>query len=295
MPVCQGGGIVIPIVFHVIDHQARVPGHGPGQDGQRRQQTAGEDMLLDPVVTLAIRIVTLIRNGNGLKNGNAFGFEQPVELFKERAVVAVSHGFQHFDGDNLVKLPRHFPVVAEQDLDAVFQAGLANTLRRQLVLLFGNGNAGNAAAGLPHRLDGKATPPAADFQKMIFRLQPQFVDNSLELVQLGRVQVFSRLFEDRTGICHGIVQERLEEVIGKIVVFADVASAADQCVGPGQETHVFQKPLQQGAFKVSIVQRGPVLDKKAQHPGMSSVSHSSYMNASPSPMSAPRATREKKR
>ena len=47
--------------------------------------------------------VTLIRDGDGLEDGDAAGGQQPVELFEKGAVVAVTHRFEHLDGNDLVK------------------------------------------------------------------------------------------------------------------------------------------------------------------------------------------------
>ena len=185
-------------------------------------------MFLDPVVGPAVFVIPLIGDGDGLDHGDAVGCEQTVQLTEKAPIVTMPHRFQHLDGDNLVESSLNTAVVAKANVDVILEPGPAHALPGQVELLPRNGDAGDPTTGLPHRLDGKTAPTAADLQKMVPRAQAHLGHDAPELAPLGVGQGLIGPLENGARVGHGLVQEGLEEVVGEIVVRPDVAPTAGQ-------------------------------------------------------------------
>ena len=115
-PQPQRLGVVRAQRQHVHRAQPRVPLGDPDDRLGRRQQAAGEDVLLDPGIGVAGGQHSVVRHRDGLDRDPSARRHQPVEGLEVRRPEPVSHRLDH--------LHRHHGVVAAVDVAVVEQLDL---------------------------------------------------------------------------------------------------------------------------------------------------------------------------
>ena len=153
--------------------------------------------------------------------------------FGEVAVhIAITDGFEHFDGGDLIKAATEVAVVAEQELDSLAESRFLNAAGGFVVLLPGDGDGGDFATVVFSGMHAEAAPTASNFQDAVGGDEAQAF---AELVVFPALGGFERLvggFEIRAGVGHGSIEPELEEFVAEIVVLADVFSAHAAAVRP---------------------------------------------------------------
>ena len=191
----------------------------------RRQQSTGEDVLLDPRVRVAAGQHPVVRHGDGLNRDPPAGHHQPVQRLKVRGPEPVSDRLDHLHGQHGVVAAVDVAVIAQVDLDAVGQSRRGHPLTGQSLLLGGQRDRTDLRASR-RRPDAQFAPARADFEHSAARPDARGVEESVDLAPLGlgeaRCLAGGQAVEQRAGVRHGLVEELGEQVVGQVVVLGDV-------------------------------------------------------------------------
>ena len=95
---------------------------------ERREVSAGKDVLADPVGTEAVDVVLAVGNGDDLDHSAAARNERIPAGPKERLQPGVADRLEHFNRNDLVILSVEMPIIAKTKVDAVVQPRLGNPL-----------------------------------------------------------------------------------------------------------------------------------------------------------------------
>jgi hypothetical protein len=145
-------------------------------------------VLLDPVALLAVLLKLFFQDGDGLQQHAAVRFEQAITGGEVVVVVLVTHGFEHFNAHDLVKLSAQAAVVFEQQLDALPCPAPRENFTRVVVLLLADGRGGHAAPVGFGGVGREATPAGADFEHVVLWPQLEFAADAVELADLRLLQ-----------------------------------------------------------------------------------------------------------
>ena len=225
-PAPQRLRVVRPDLLEVPYPETRVARHRPRQRGQRRDQTAGEDVALDPVRRLAVARPAPIGDEDRLHARETARPEHAVDRREERAVLPVADRLQHLDRGDLADAPVHLAVVLLANLDV--EAGRARP--RDPGLLGRDREAGDACAVLARRDPRKGAPAAADLEQVVVGPQAELVADATELPELRIRESLVLALEDGAGVRHRLVEHRREELVPEVVVVGDVAPRAAEAV-----------------------------------------------------------------
>ena len=147
--------------------------------------------------------------------------QQLVDDGKVVGQVLQAHVLEHAHAGDAVELARHVAVVLQADLDQVRQAGRRHALARQRILVFRQGHAHAAGAILLCGTDDERTPAAADVEQGLARLQLDFLQDMVDLLDLRLRQRFIAMFEIGTGIHESRVEKLFIKRVRHVVVVAD--------------------------------------------------------------------------
>ncbi|MNE31055.1 hypothetical protein D3C80_1246020 [compost metagenome] len=133
------------------------------------------------------------------------------------------------------------------------------------VLRLGERRGGDPAAVTGGCVDSEAAPAAANFQQVIVRAQFELLADALQLVQLGLLQCLPRVFELRSRIHHGGVQQPLEQGIAQVVVGQNVAPGTTLVVAVEPVQQAQGRAAQAGQAALERVEHFKVGDEQAGH------------------------------
>ena len=232
-PGAQRACVVAAQVFEAVQDEATVLGEEVVEAIDREQQRAGEDVLLDEVDAVAELTVTRVGACDELQRDEPVALQHAVAHGGVIRQVVVTHGFEHFDGDDLVELAGDVAVVLHPHFDAVGESGGGDAPHREIVLLLRDGERGDAAAVVLPGVQTPAAPAGADLEDVIAGLQ---VELAAERVVLGDLRLLERrrAVPTRARIHHRAVEPEAEELVGEIVVLADIAPCDGARVGAQQ-------------------------------------------------------------
>ncbi len=171
----------------------------------------------------------------------------------------------HLDADDGVEGSGDLAVVAEPYLHAVLEPGRADAGAGEVALFGGEGDGehpGAAGGGA----DGQLAPSGADLQEPGALGDPGGVQQPVDLAVLGggqQVVLGGEAAEDGGGVGERLVEEEGEQLVGQVVVVADVVPGALGGVelrrGPAQRPEAAQ-PLEGAGHEV-----GGVVGEHGQH------------------------------
>ena len=222
-PGVERAGVVATELFEAVELEAALLGHEVADAVDRKQERAGEDVLLDEVHAVAELRVTAVGAGDVLEGGDAVGLEQAADRGAEGRQVLMAEGFHHLDGDALIVRALVVAEVLELDGDAVREAGGLDAFDGEVVLGLRDGERGDAAAVLLDGVQGPAAPAGADLDDVVRRLELEEAAEGIVLVGL-RLLEGVRTFPAGRGVHHRRVEEEAEEVVGDVVVLRDIAA-----------------------------------------------------------------------
>ncbi|KAF1858522.1 hypothetical protein Lal_00015039 [Lupinus albus] len=214
-------GVVAAQVFHVAHFEAAFL-HRADDGGQVRQLAVREHVFVDELAA-AVRAVALfdVRRGDAVVHHDPTRRQQLVDAVEVRRQVVHAHVLEHADARDPVELAGDVAVVLQPDLDAVLQAGLRHALARQFVLALGQRDTHAARAEFAGRADHERAPAAADVEQRLARLHADLGEDVVDLLLLGRREVFVAVLEIGARVHHGRVEEQAVELVGDVVVVAD--------------------------------------------------------------------------
>src|SRR4029079_9710097 len=99
-PLPQRLGVVVTDLVDAEDAEARVLRRGTRQRLARRDQTAREDVPLDPVGRAAVPLPALLGDEDRLDGGAAAWREDTVDRGEERPELVLSDRLEHLDRDD---------------------------------------------------------------------------------------------------------------------------------------------------------------------------------------------------
>ena len=137
-----------------------------------------------------------------------------------------SHRLEHLDRRDPGEALGYGPVVLEPDIDLALESGLLDLALRPGVLLLGERDAGDLAAGLLGGMDREPAPAAADLEQVVFGRGLQQLEHAVPLAHLRIGEALAVAGEHRRGVRHGLVEPQLVEVVAEVVVVRDVLAAA---------------------------------------------------------------------
>src|SRR6185369_17863872 len=146
---------------------------------------AGEDVFAQPRIGAARRF----HAADGMQQHDPVLGKQVLRLAEELAIMRGADMLEHADGDDAVEGTRLQAVVAQEETDAIAEARRGRPLLRELVLLGGEGDAGDVDAGEPGEIEAEAAPAAADVEQLLTRLEQELRRKMQLLVRLRRLQV----------------------------------------------------------------------------------------------------------
>ena len=233
--------VVRPDLLEPDHHQAGGAAHRRLQRLERRQQRAGEDVALDPVLLAPVALEALVGHPDHLDRGEPAGGEQPVAGGEEGWVLRVADRLEHLDRGDLRELSLERAVVLEADLDAVGEAGRRDALAGELELLLGERDAGDPRPVLAGRHQREAAPAAADLEHVVAGAQAQLVADRAQLPLLCLLERVA-LLPERAGVGHRLVEEEPVEVVAEVVVVLDVRPGLAQALPRGEVGAVAVEP-----------------------------------------------------
>ena len=146
-------------------------------------------------------------------------------------VVLGADGLEHLDRDDRVVRALDVAVVAQLDVHEVLEAGRADALAREVVLLLRDRDRGHAAAELAGGVQREAAPARADLEHVHARAgSPAPLGDPPVLGPLGVGERLVRRLEDRARVGHRLVEEEPVEVVAQVVVGGDVPARLRPCV-----------------------------------------------------------------
>ena len=134
-----------------------------------------------------------------------------------------AHGLDHLDGDDRVIGAGGLAVVAQLHIHQVGQPLGRDTLARQVRLLGRQRHRGDLRTA-PCGMQRQLAPAGTDLEDATARTHPGAVQGPLDLGVLRGGEIVLRVpVEEGRGIAEALVEEGREEVVGEVVVGADVA------------------------------------------------------------------------
>ena len=226
-PQPQCLGVVRADGRHVDGAQPRVASGDAGDRFDGRQESAGEDVLLDPGIRVARRQHSAVGHRDGLDRHPSTGGHQPVEGLEVRRPEVVADGLDHLHRDHRVVAAVDVAVVEQIDLDAIREACGRDPLSGQLLLLGRQRDRSDRGAAR-RRTDAQLTPAGADLQHAAAGADLRGVEQAVDLAPLGVGQLRSggrQGVEEGAGVGQRLVEELPEQLIGQIVVLGDVLTS----------------------------------------------------------------------
>ena len=199
------------------------------RDGSR---PPGKDVGLDPVGTAHLAPIAGVRDGDGLEAHPTSGLEGRAARAEECLEVLRADRLEHLDRHDRVVGAGDVAIVAQLNVDAVLEAGGADPLAGEVVLLARDRDGGHAAAELTRGIDSEAAPSRPDLEHVLSRADRGSLGDEAVLVALRIGQGLARRGEDGTRVGERLVQPEPEEVVAEVVVCADVPSRVAARVAP---------------------------------------------------------------
>ena len=196
----------------------RISGQMSGDDFERRQAAARENVAFDEVYRAARLFVARVGNGDSLNHHFPVAFKKPAATLKIAAVEVVADRLDHLDRHQLIVLSGERAVVFKEHGDAILKPQFPHPGPRELVLLAGDRGRGDFAAVVSGRVDRHTPPAGADFQQMLVAAQFQAPADLVELVDGGFFQGGFGALEQRGRIHHGGIEKQAKKVVAQIVV-----------------------------------------------------------------------------
>ncbi len=161
----------------------------------RRQVSAREDVLADPIHAPPVSIVGLVGDGDGLQRHPSTGFEEPIAGCKIVVEVTVADSLQHFDRDDRVIRARDVAVIHQTDIDQVAETLLLDPALCKPRLFYRQGQSGDPTTELAGSVFGKPAPSAPDLEDMVALVQVRPFGDAPVLGMLRPLQPDPRLVE----------------------------------------------------------------------------------------------------
>ena len=136
---------------------------------QRRQAAAREDVRVGEAPLGLLDVVGALVDRDRLEQHRAVRRQQRRAALEEGVEVLPADGLDHLDRDELVEGPLELAVVLQQQRDAVVDAGGADALGGERVLLGGDRRRRHAAAVARGGVDREAAPAGADLEHVVAR------------------------------------------------------------------------------------------------------------------------------
>jgi len=231
VPVAECFDVVGTEVFEVVEEHVGGFSEDVIDAADAHEEGAGEDHFLDPIDTFGEALVSVVGDGDHLDGEEACRLEDFVALGEEGFVEFVADCFDHFDGDDFIEGALDVAVVLDTDLELVFQAGVLDALAGVGGLCFGDGDTGDLTAIVCGGVAAEAAPAAADFEDVVGGGEFELLAESFVFGSLGFFDSGVGFFEFGAGVGHRFIEPKGVELVSKVVVFGDVATAGLDGVG----------------------------------------------------------------
>ena len=231
-PALEGEGVVGGHVFVFKEVQVAAGCHGTGDACVAHEEGAGEDVLLDEIHPIAEDGILVVGAEDCLKAQESLRMQEFIDFGEVAVHIAITDGFEHFDGCDFIKAATEVAVVAKQELDALAESRFLNAAGCFVVLLFGDGDGGDFATVVFGCMHAEAAPTASDFQDAVRGDEVEALAEFIVFPALGGFERLVGRFEIRARVGHGGIEPELEEFVAEIVVLADVFPAHDTAIWP---------------------------------------------------------------
>src|SRR5581483_5414095 len=194
------------------------------QDLRRGQHAAGKHVTLDEVDLAPVGFEAAVADGDGLDAGKSARQQPVTQLRKILRPELLADRLDHLDrGDAVVALAL-VAIILQPDLDLVAEAGLLDTLLREVPLLPADGETDDLRAEGPCDIFGKPAPAAADLEQTLARLQIDRLGEPAIFVVLCRGEIGRAVLEQRGRIGHARIEPCRVERVADVVMGKDVAA-----------------------------------------------------------------------
>ena len=208
-------------VFHVGGFQAG-RAHLFQQQANVRQFAVGEDIAADEVAAAVGRFARFgVGRRDAVIHRHAAVAQEVVDLAEVRTQVVQPDMLEHADAGDLVVGLGDVTIVLQADLAAILQTGCADAPRRLVELRARERDADAARAIFLRSADDQCAPAAADVEQPFVWLQPDLVENVVDLLDLRLLQRVGRRTEIGARVDHVRVEPQPVEVVGQVVVVRD--------------------------------------------------------------------------
>lgn len=220
-PVLKRARIVAAQAFDVKRFQATVLRGGERQRDMR-QFALREDVAIDEIAATHRGLAAVgVGGGDAVVHGDTAIGQQVVDAAEVPRQVLAPDVLEHADAGDAVELAGEVAVVLDADFDLVLQPGGAHAFGGEVVLVLRQCHAQTARAVLLRRAQHQRPPAAADVEQRLPRLQADFGEDVVDLLELRFVECFVAVLEVGAGVDHVLVQPQLVEVVGDVVVVLD--------------------------------------------------------------------------
>jgi hypothetical protein len=216
-----------------------------------------------------------------MQERDAVSFEKAAQGAEKGRVLVDPDMLEHADRDDAVVIAGLFPVIAQMKPHAVGKPGRFGPPVRHLVLLLGEGEAGDVAVAFSREVEREAAPARPDVEHLVAGPQQELGRNMPFLVALGGVEVVVGRAEVGARILPVAVEEELVELVRQIVVVSNVAAGSRHRIvlveashqAPGRVAQSQQRRMRQCDVvrhqQVDKVVKRPFLDRQgAVHIGL---------------------------
>jgi hypothetical protein len=155
-------------------------------------------------------------------------------------------------------------IVFEEQLDvAGANVGECDSRGGVLVLLFADGDRGDACAAIARGVNGESAPAGTDFEDTVSGSDAQLRADSIELALLRGFERIAGVLKLRARVEHAGVQHKFVELVAKIVMGADIFAAALNGVGAETMAKTGEEGAGGGEKIVAIVKQAEIADAEA--------------------------------
>ena len=169
-----------------------------------------------------------------------------LEQAAKNAPWAPVDGLDHLDGDEPLVAALEVTIGQAAHGDAIAEPGGRHPGRRDLTLRVRDRRRRDPAAVAFGRVQGEPSPARADLEQMVVSPEAELAADAVEPGSLGIAERHARALEDGTRIGHRLVEHRLEDGTGEVVVGLHVTPVVCS-VGPAQAQDWIDQCAQQPA------------------------------------------------